>query len=97
MRGKFYILGSALALCYSFVTLIGSLTGDSQSVFEKSGAEDGDTLCTAIAFDGCVISSLRFIAVYKNNGRVKPLAHVLERTEDAAGGLTAVSLVVTRV
>lgn len=72
--GKMSLVGFGLIPVYLLVTLIGSLIGDSaQPTFAKVGSAGGITLCSAIAFVLCVVSSVALIVVHKNNDWVKPL------------------------
>lgn len=74
VQGKVSVLGFVLLPIYLLVTLIGSLIGDdSQPVFLQIGSAGGITLCSAIAFVLCIISSLALILVHKNNDWVKAL------------------------
>lgn len=72
-QGKMSLVGLLLIPVYLAVTLIGSLIGDAQPSFLQSGTADGITLCSAIAFVVCVVSSCFIIFAHKNNDWVKPI------------------------
>lgn len=65
-RGKASLFGLALLPLYLAVTLAGSLI-KKQPVFLQSGSADGITLCSAIAFVLCVISTLCLVYAHKSN------------------------------
>jgi len=83
MQGKVSILGFLLIPAYLLVTLVGSLIGDSQPSFLQFGTAGGITLCSAIAFVLCVVSSVALIVVHRDNSWVKPLANIPNQVSDA--------------
>jgi len=66
------------------VTLIGSLVGSaSQPVFLNFGTASGITLCSAIAFVLCTISSFALIIVHRKNDWLRPIAQLPEQVSQA--------------
>jgi len=84
IEGKLSILGFSLLPVYLIVTLIGSLVGSaSQPVFLKFGTASGITLCSAIAFVLCTISSFALIIVHRKNDWLRPIAQLPEQVSQA--------------
>lgn len=84
VEGKLSILGFTLLPVYLAVTLIGSLIGaGSQPVFLKFGTAGGITLCSAIAFALCTISSFALIIVHRKNEWLKPIAQLPDQVSQA--------------